>query len=97
MSTWVPAVHAGTTNSYRNVYTTCASLMAKSRHPDPEFSKEVAKATKSGGFETRPYIFLRPLHLRLNFSCFVAEREKGSGVFSCAPWTATGVHRRFQV
>ena len=36
-----------------------------------QLAQEVAKATKSGGFETRPYIFLRPLHLRLNFSCFV--------------------------
>ena len=23
---------------------------------------KITKATKSGGFETRPYIFLRPLH-----------------------------------
>jgi hypothetical protein len=37
MSTWVPAVHAGTTSSYRNVYVTHANLMAIDLHPNQIF------------------------------------------------------------
>jgi hypothetical protein len=41
MSTWVPAVHAGTTSSY-NDYVTHANLMAIVLHPT-KFSKEDTK------------------------------------------------------
>ena len=41
MSTWVPAVHAGTTSLYCNVYATYANLMAIVLPPPTKFSKEV--------------------------------------------------------
>jgi hypothetical protein len=41
MSSWVPAVHAGTTSSY-NDYVTHTNLMAIVLHPT-QFSKEITK------------------------------------------------------
>jgi hypothetical protein len=43
MSSWVPAVQAGTASSY-NDYVTHANLMAIVLHPT-KFSKEITKAT----------------------------------------------------
>ena len=56
MSTWVPAVHAGTTSSYCNVYATYANLMAIVLPPQTKFSKECVMSLRSptdhenGGF-----------------------------------------------
>jgi hypothetical protein len=60
MSTWVPAVHAGTTSSY-NDYVTHTNLMVIAVHPT-KFSKEHTKSTKGS-----------EIYLLLNFVSFVVK------------------------
>jgi hypothetical protein len=47
VSTWVPAVHAGTTSLFCNVYETYANLMAIVAPPQPNFRRSARKARTS--------------------------------------------------
>ena len=58
MSTWVPAVHAGTTNSYCDVYATYANLMATVPPPPAKFSKERSRSLRVRISE--PFVFFVP-------------------------------------
>jgi hypothetical protein len=69
MSTWVPAVHAGTTSSY-NDYVTPTNLMAIVLHPS-KFSKEGRRVRTVGIMYFVPFalLSLRFFAARANFAC----------------------------
>ena len=54
---------------------------------------KMMKVTKSGGFETRPYIFLRPLHCypKTKTNMFVIECKVQAAIFRV--WNVASISR----